>query len=128
MAAAEMVAVRATVVVGSVKSKLVHPCSRYGDPIKPCTCSQATISRYQHKVSGPRLDRIDIHLEVTRVDYEKLTDARAGERSEVIRLRVQAARDRQAYRFKGMGLTCNADTWVWPTCGCIAHWTTLGGR
>jgi magnesium chelatase family protein len=62
--------------------------------------------------SGPLLDRIDMHLEVTRVDYEKLTDARAGEKSEAIRSRVQIARDRQAVRFKGTPLTCNADMGV----------------
>lgn len=70
------------------------------------------ISRYQHKISGPLLDRIDIHLDVTRVDYEKLSDARAGEKSEAIRSRVQAARDRQARRFAGSHLTCNADMGV----------------
>ena len=85
------------------------PCGWYGDPIKPCTCSPAHISRYQHKISGPLLDRIDIHLDVTRVDYEKLSDARSGESSATIRARVQAARDRQAQRFKGTALTCNAD-------------------
>ncbi|MCL4506472.1 MAG: ATP-binding protein [Chloroflexi bacterium] len=88
------------------------PCGWYGDPIKPCTCSPAMISRYQHKISGPLLDRIDIHLDVTRVDYEKLTDARAGEKSEVIRARVQAARNRQARRFSGTTQTCNADMGV----------------
>ena len=88
------------------------PCGWYGDPIKPCTCTPAMISRYQHKVSGPLLDRIDILLEVTRVDYEKLTDTRTGERTEIIRARVQAARDRQAKRFQGTGLTCNADMGV----------------
>jgi magnesium chelatase family protein len=85
------------------------PCGWYGDPIKPCTCSTANISRYQHKISGPLLDRIDIHLDVTRVDYEKLSDARAGEASAAIRARVQAARERQAQRFAGTALTCNAD-------------------
>jgi magnesium chelatase family protein len=88
------------------------PCGWYGDPIKPCTCSPATISRYQHKISGPLLDRIDIHLEVSRVDYEKLSDARSGEPTAAIRGRVQAARNRQAQRFKGTGLTCNADMGV----------------
>ncbi len=88
------------------------PCGWYGDPIKPCTCSQAMISRYQHKISGPLLDRIDIHLEVSRVDYDKLSDARAGEPSATIRARVQAARDRQARRFTGTPLTCNADMGV----------------
>ncbi|MCL4506471.1 MAG: YifB family Mg chelatase-like AAA ATPase [Chloroflexi bacterium] len=88
------------------------PCGWYGDPIKPCTCSPAIISRYQHRISGPLIDRIDIHLDVTRVDYEKLTDARAGESSAAIRARVQVAHDRQAQRFKGTSLTCNADMGV----------------
>ena len=88
------------------------PCGWYGDPIKPCTCSPAMISRYQHKISGPLLDRIDIHLDVTRVDYEKLSDARTGEKSEAIRCRVQVARDRQARRFAGTALACNADMGV----------------
>ncbi len=89
------------------------PCGWYGDPIKPCTCTPALISRYQHKISGPLLDRIDIHLDVTRVDYEKLSDNRAGERSEAIRARVQAARERQARRFGGASaLACNADMGV----------------
>ena len=88
------------------------PCGWYGDPIKPCTRSPAMISRYQHRISGPLLDRIDIHLDVSRVDYEKLSDARTGEASEVIRKRVQAARDRQAQRFKGTPLACNADMGV----------------
>jgi magnesium chelatase family protein len=89
------------------------PCGWYGDPLKPCTCTPALISRYQHKLSGPLLDRIDIHLDVTRVDYEKLSDNRAGERSEAIRARVQVARERQACRFGGASaLTCNADMGV----------------
>jgi magnesium chelatase family protein len=85
------------------------PCGWYGDPVKPCSCSPAMISRYQRRLSGPLIDRIDIHLEVSRVDYEKLSDARTGEPSVAIRARVQAARDRQAQRFKGTRLTCNAD-------------------
>ena len=88
------------------------PCGWYGDPIKPCSCSPAMISRYQHRISGPLLDRIDIHLDVSRIDYEKLSDARAGEPSSAIRSRVQAARDRQARRFQGTSLTCNADMGV----------------
>jgi magnesium chelatase family protein len=93
------------------------PCGWYGDPIKPCTCSPATISRYQHKISGPLLDRIDTpfgRLEVSRVDYEKLSDARSGEPTAAIRGRARsaAARNRQALRFKGTSLTCNADMGV----------------
>jgi magnesium chelatase family protein len=67
------------------------------------------IARYQKKISGPLLDRIDIHVEVPRVDYEKLADKRQVENSETIRKRVQAARERQLERFKGTKLTCNAE-------------------
>ncbi len=67
------------------------------------------IARYQKKISGPLLDRIDIHVEVPRVDYEKLADKRQVETSEIIRKRVQAARERQLERFKGTKLTCNAE-------------------
>lgn len=58
---------------------------------------------------APLLDRIDIHVEVPRVDYDKLTDDRLGEPSEVIRRRVQRARETQRKRFEGTPLTCNAD-------------------
>jgi magnesium chelatase family protein len=74
-----------------VAAMIPCPCGWYGDLVKPCTCSPAMISRYQHKISGPLLDRIDIHLDVTRVDYEKLSDARTGEKSEAIRAHVQVA-------------------------------------
>src|SRR5437016_1279715 len=69
------------------------------------------IARYQKKISGPLLDRIDIHVEVPRVDYEKLADKRNVEDSKMIRARVQAARERQLERFKGTKLTCNAKKW-----------------
>lgn len=85
------------------------PCGFYGDPVKECTCSAMAIARYQKKISGPLLDRIDIHVEVPRVDYEKLADKRQVENSETIRKRVQAARERQLARFKGTNLTCNAE-------------------
>jgi magnesium chelatase family protein len=67
------------------------------------------IARYQKKISGPLLDRIDIHVEVPRVDYEKLADKRNVEDSRTIRARVQAARERQLERFKGTKMTCNAE-------------------
>jgi magnesium chelatase family protein len=88
------------------------PCGYYGDPVQPCTCSQGAITRYRQRISGPLLDRIDIHVEVPRVDYDKLTDERRGEPSAAIRERVQAARDRQAARFAGTRLVCNADMGV----------------
>jgi hypothetical protein len=71
------------------------------------------IARYQKKISGPLLDRIDIHVEVPRVDYEKLADKRNVEDSKTIRARVQAARERQLERFKGMKITCNMIVNIW---------------
>ncbi|MBN1123135.1 MAG: YifB family Mg chelatase-like AAA ATPase [Anaerolineae bacterium] len=90
------------------------PCGFYGDPVKACTCSSAMVTRYRQRISGPMLDRIDIHVEVPRVDFDKLTDDRRGEPSESVRKRVQAARDRQAERFarmdgSGRRLLNNAD-------------------
>ncbi len=85
------------------------PCGYYGDPVRECTCSATAISRYQKRISGPLLDRIDIHVEVPRVDYEKLADKRKVEDSATIRQRVQAARERQLQRFTGTKLTCNAE-------------------
>jgi magnesium chelatase family protein len=86
------------------------PCGYYGDAVKPCICSTATVTKYQKRISGPLLDRIDIHLQVPRVDYEKLSDNRVGEPSEKIRNRVEAARERQRVRFKELsGVTSNSD-------------------
>ncbi len=88
------------------------PCGYYLDPQKACTCAPSTVTKYQKRISGPMLDRIDIHIEVPRVDYEKLSNARLGESSAVIRARVQAARDIQNKRFsnsESKGIVCNAD-------------------
>jgi len=85
------------------------PCGYYGDPVRECTCSPSMVSRYQRRISGPLLDRFDIHIEVPRVDYEKLTDERLGEPSAVVRSRVEAARERQRQRFAGTELSSNAD-------------------
>jgi magnesium chelatase family protein len=85
------------------------PCGYFGDPQKPCTCSNSTVTKYQKRISGPMLDRIDIHIEVPRVDYEKLSSDRLGESSELIRERVQAARKRQETRFEGTGILSNSD-------------------
>ena len=69
------------------------------------------MTKYQKRISGPMLDRIDIHIEVPRVDYEKLSGDRLGESSESIRARVQTARDIQQNRFSNgnSGIVCNAD-------------------
>ncbi len=85
------------------------PCGYYGDSVKPCTCSNMVVTKYQKRISGPLLDRIDIHIEVPRVEYEKLSDVRSGEPSATVRDRVQAARDRQRVHFGADGLTCNAE-------------------
>lgn len=86
------------------------PCGYYGDPVKACSCSTSMITRYQKKISGPLLDRIDIHIEVPRVEYEKLSDKRTGETSAAIRARVEAARGTQRVRFKDVeGVATNAE-------------------
>ncbi|MGD8455119.1 MAG: YifB family Mg chelatase-like AAA ATPase [Anaerolineales bacterium] len=86
------------------------PCGYYGDPVKPCSCSHYMITRYQKRLSGPLLDRIDIHVEVPRVDYEKLSDDRRGEPTATIQARVEAARQRQRERFvEHNHIACNAD-------------------
>ncbi|MBI3362836.1 MAG: YifB family Mg chelatase-like AAA ATPase, partial [Chloroflexi bacterium] len=84
-------------------------CGYYGDSVKECTCSIGNVQRYQKRISGPLLDRIDIHIEVPRVDYEKLSGDRLGETSEAIRARVERARARQRQRFAGTRLQCNGD-------------------
>ncbi|MCL4530282.1 MAG: ATP-binding protein, partial [Chloroflexi bacterium] len=75
------------------------PCGYFGDPIKPCTCAPSTVTKYQKRISKPLLGRIDIHIEVPRVDYENLSGNRADESSETIRKRVQTARNIQNTRF-----------------------------
>jgi magnesium chelatase family protein len=85
------------------------PCGYYGDNSHPCTCSPGTVIKYQRRISGPLVDRIDIHVEVPRVDYEKLSESRQGESSQVVSERVEAARELQRQRFTGTSLTCNAD-------------------
>jgi magnesium chelatase family protein len=85
------------------------PCGYYGDNFKPCTCSMGTVSKYQKQISGPLLDRIDIHIQVPRVEYDKLSDTRLGEPSSVVQARVEAARQVQRQRFEGQGIACNAD-------------------
>jgi len=89
------------------------PCGYYGDPVKPCTCPSMLVTKYQRRISGPMLDRIDIHVDVPRVDYEKLSETRLGESSESIRVRVATARLKQQERFAGLnGRNTNADMHV----------------
>lgn len=84
-------------------------CGWHGDSERQCICSPASVARYQKRVSGPLMDRIDIHVEVPRINYDKLSGGRVGEASERIRERVIAARQRQAERFRGTRLLTNAD-------------------
>lgn len=84
------------------------PCGYYGHPTRSCSCPSGAPARYLSKVSGPLLDRLDIHIEVPPVDYNQLSDTEDSEPSASIRERVNAARKIQLERFKGTGVTCNA--------------------
>jgi len=85
------------------------PCGYFGDSERTCTCSPSVVARYQKRISGPLIDRIDIHAEVPRVNYDKLASERQGEPSSAVRERVTAARLGQAERFGGTRLLTNAD-------------------
>ena len=85
------------------------PCGYAGDMTKECSCSESTITRYQKRISGPLLDRIDIFVEVPRVEYEKLSSDATGETSETVRERVEDARQLQRARFDGTRFVCNAE-------------------
>jgi magnesium chelatase family protein len=85
------------------------PCGNYGDPVKPCTCSESTVSRYQRRISGPLLDRIDLFVEVPRVDYEKLSSLAPAESSAAVRDRVERARQLQLERFQGRAAQANSE-------------------
>ncbi len=84
------------------------PCGYYGHPSKACTCTQNAVHKYLNKISGPLLDRLDLHIEVPPVDYKALSDKSQGETSTQIRERVNHARAIQVERYKGTGITCNA--------------------
>lgn len=85
------------------------PCGYFGDENKNCTCSAGTITRYQKRISGPILDRIDMHIWVPAVKVEKLTTAYEAESSNKIQTRVQRARDTQQKRFGALPLNSNAE-------------------
>ena len=84
------------------------PCGFYGHPKRKCTCPDGAAKRYLAKISGPMLDRIDIHIEVPPVDFEKLSSKTPGESSAQIKARVNAARRIQQERLRGTGIACNA--------------------
>ncbi len=86
------------------------PCGNYGNPYQKCTCNPVMIQRYLARISGPLLDRIDIHVEVPTVKYQELSSERTGESSQQIRQRVVSARGLQKERFNGTkGVFKNAD-------------------
>ena len=84
------------------------PCGYYSDPNNECTCTIPQIQRYRSKISGPLMDRIDIHIEVPAVKYRDLANRNAGESSREIKKRVDASRKIQLNRFKGMKIYSNA--------------------
>ncbi len=84
------------------------PCGYFGHPKKKCICSSGAVKNYLGKISGPMLDRLDIHVEVAPVEYSELTAKSSGETSAEIRKRVEAARKIQNDRYNGTGITCNA--------------------
>ena len=84
------------------------PCGYYGHPVKKCSCSETAVTKYLNKVSGPLLDRIDIQIEVPPVQYDELVNKTKAESSENIRARVESARAIQRERFKGDGISSNA--------------------
>ncbi|MEG0304910.1 MAG: YifB family Mg chelatase-like AAA ATPase [Oscillospiraceae bacterium] len=84
------------------------PCGYFGHPTRACTCNQSSIDRYLQRISGPLLDRIDLHVEVLPVDYEDIASEESGECSADIAVRVAAARAVQLKRFAGTNVACNA--------------------
>ncbi len=86
------------------------PCGYYGDPGKQCVCSHHQIHKYRSRLSGPLLDRLDIHIEVPSLDYKKLTENRLEESSQKVRNRVNNARSAQKNRFEGTDIYSNSQT------------------
>ena len=109
------VAAKATITVRPLSgvrcSSYLHgcPCGFYGDQTQECACSESTVSRYQKRISGPLLDRIDIFVDVPRVEYDKLAATGTGEDSATVRGRVSKARSKQTERFTETRLVCNAE-------------------
>ena len=84
------------------------PCGYFGDLLHECSCSPTEIKRYLRRISGPLMDRIDLHINVPRLSYEEMATEQKAEASKVIAVRVAEARARQAFRFEGAGVFCNA--------------------
>lgn len=84
------------------------PCGYYGHPTKKCICTQRQVNSYLSRISGPMLDRFDLHVEVAPVEFSNISSTVKEESSAMIRERVQAARELQQRRFAGTKITCNA--------------------
>jgi magnesium chelatase family protein len=82
-------------------------CGFFGDPLHQCTCTPAMIQRYLARISGPLLDRIDLHIQVPAVKYKELAEDEKSEESAVIRERILVARQRQGQRLEPFGQFCN---------------------
>ena len=83
-------------------------CGYYGHPTRPCTCTEQSVRAYRKRLSGPLLDRIDLHIDVAPVAFESLRERTPAESSAAVRARVNAARARQTARYAGTEVTCNA--------------------
>jgi magnesium chelatase family protein len=95
--------------VDAKKATQLCPCGYYNHPTKECVCAPGVVQKYLNKISGPLLDRIDLHVEVTPVEFRELSSAAKTENSAAIRERVLRARELQAARFKGKeGMYSNA--------------------
>ena len=95
------------------------PCGFASDPVKECLCTPSTISRYKKRISGPLLDRIDMFVEVPRVEYERLVEPTGAESSLEVRRRIEEARQVQRGRFDGTSMITNAEmgpVGVWDFC------------
>ncbi|MDR2146813.1 MAG: ATP-binding protein, partial [Tannerella sp.] len=85
------------------------PCGYYNHPTRPCVCPPGAVQKYMNRISGPLLDRIDIQIEIVPVPFEKISEQRPAEPSEIVRQRVIKARDIQKKRFENMqSVYCNA--------------------
>ena len=84
------------------------PCGYLGDPKHECRCSPSQIQRYRARISGPLLDRIDLHVEAPALSFSELRNDKGGETSAAMRERIEVARQHQLIRFRGTGLTANS--------------------
>lgn len=84
------------------------PCGYFGHPTRPCTCPPTRVAQYLSRISGPLLDRMDLHIETVPVEYEKLASAKSAETSADIRIRVNHTRKLQQERYQKFGISCNA--------------------